>query len=146
MKLFPHELADKRVLPIWYWLDGVEDILADQNCLEIFPTVTHLLDSTMLESFVVLYGVIKAKLELHPSSSFSAYGTRSMWSTKKVKCHHPSTPHIDGNFLTAFLGASGNPRASTSVMMYLSLGIVFWVLGFRVDVLPLVVADVGSPS
>lgn len=66
MKLFPDLLGDKWVLPIWCWLDRVEDVLTDQRCLEIFPRFTHLLESPKLESFLVLFGVIKGKLELFP--------------------------------------------------------------------------------
>jgi hypothetical protein len=47
--------------------------------------------------------------------------------------------------LTAFGGAVGNPSSSTSVMVYTYLGILFWVLGAQLEVVPLVVTDIGSP-
>ena len=70
MELIPHGSGDEWVFPKWFWLGGVEDVLRDQRCLEIFPTIPHLADSLLLESCLGLCRVLEAFLELPPGLFF----------------------------------------------------------------------------
>lgn len=66
-KLGPHGFGDPHPFAIGCWLVGVEDVPADQLCLPILQTVTHLFESKTLESLFVVCKIFEAQLELLPS-------------------------------------------------------------------------------